>query len=121
MKLKISSFADVGQPEKERLIIRAESDADVGEYLVMATSISTDGNATAGFKLAYWFPDKEVKAGDLVVLYSKSGKQSEKQLTSGVTAHFFYWGLQKLPVWSSAKGAVLLLAAEWQFEPGGEK
>jgi hypothetical protein len=120
MKLKISSFADAGQQSNERLVIRAETDADVGEYLVMCSSTSSEGNATAGRKVAYWFPDKEVKSGDLVVLYSKSGTQSEKKLQSGATAHFFYWGVDK-PLWVSGNGAVLLLALEWKFEVPGHK
>jgi hypothetical protein len=121
MKLRISSFADAGQADKERLIIKAESDTDIGDYLVMASSISSSGGATAGRKTAYWFPDKDVKAGDLVVLYSKSGTQSEKKLQSGATAHFFYWGLETPPQWSAGKGAVLLFADEWKFEIPSKK
>jgi hypothetical protein len=87
MKLEIRSFADAGQQKKERVIIKALSDTDVGEYLLMCSDIAKDGSATAGRKTAYWFPDKEIRAGDLVVLYSKSGTDSEKQLESGGTAH----------------------------------
>jgi len=120
MKLRISSFADAGQQNKERLIIRAESDVDVGDYLVMCSAISPTGTASAGRKLAYWFPDKEIKSGDLVILYSKRGTESEKKLESGATAYFFYWGLENT-VWAGGNGAVLLLTEEWKFETPGKK
>ena len=121
MKLKFSSFADAGQPQKERLVLRVEEDTDVGDYLIMISSGASDGRATAGRKVAYWFPDKEVKAGDLVVLYSKRGSQSEKKLDAGGTAHFFYWGLDGAQWSGSECGAVLLLSAEWEFKTPGEK
>lgn len=120
MKLRFSSFADAGQPQKERLVLKAYEDTDVGEYLIMISSASADGRATAGRKITYWFPDKEVKAGDLVVLYSKHGTQSEKRREAGGTVHFFYWGLEGAQ-WSSECGAVLLRSAEWEFKTPGEK
>jgi hypothetical protein len=36
---------------------------------------------------------KAVEAGDLVVLYSKPGTQSQKKLNNGTAVHFFYWGV----------------------------
>jgi hypothetical protein len=43
------------------------------------------------------------------------GPDSEKKLESGVTANFFYWGLEG-PVWSGQYGAVLVLVNEWKLK-----
>lgn len=118
MNLKHSSFADPGSFEKERLVLKAYADVEIGNYAVFCSSVN-DGNATAGHKTAYWFPDGKVKAGDLVVLYTKGGTDSKKTLSSGATAHFFYWGL-KTAIWgSSNNAAVLLRVAEWTHHIAG--
>ena len=113
MKVQIQSFKDVGVPDKERVVMKVATDHDIGKYLLFHSNKSAESNATSGRKIMYWFPDKPIKAGDLVVLYSKKGKRSEKKLDSGGTVHFFYWGLED-PVWGDdSKVAVLMLSAEW--------
>lgn len=120
MNLKLKSVADKGNPEKERLVIRVLNDAEVGDFLVMRTGF-VDEVVNIGVTKTYWFPNKSVKAGDLVVLYSKVGKISDKVQENGSTVHFFYWGettalwnetdvaavLAHAPVWESASAAEL--------------
>ncbi len=115
MNLQFSSFAEPGVLSNERLILKASAALNVGDYVILRSLVS-DGNPTAGWKGAYWFPDLEVSANDLVVLYSKKGSQSTKVLKSGRTAHFFYWGRTE-PMWgNNGHGAVILLASEWDFQ-----
>jgi hypothetical protein len=113
MKIAITSFADAGNFQKERIVMRAESDLDIGHYAVFCTAMATNGEATAGKKTAYWFPDGEIKKNDLIVLYSKRGSSSTKELNEGRTAHFFYWGYDQAMWGDSGSGAVLLRVAEW--------
>ena len=116
MKLHIRSFADAGSFEKERMTLKVLVDTDLGAYAVFFSLASSEGDATAGKKTAYWFPDAKVKAGDLIVLYSKTGERSTKQLTTGHTAHFFYWGLAKA-IWNIPKaGCALLSVDEWEWK-----
>jgi hypothetical protein len=113
MMLQISSFADPGVHEKERLVIKALADVDIGKHAVLCSNITADNMPTAGKKTAYWFPDGSVKSGDLVVLYTKSGQNSKKDIGDGHTAHFYYWGLEGT-LWGTAKRtAVILRVAEW--------
>jgi hypothetical protein len=114
MNVAISSFADVGDLEKERLVLKIVKDVDIGDYAVFCTSISSDGKATAGPKKAYWFPDDVVKSGDLVILYTKQGTSSTKELDDGRTAHFYYWR-QEQALWDSKHGAVVLEISEWVY------
>ena len=73
-----------------------------------------DNQVTVGVLNAYWFPYKEVSAGDLIIIYTKSGKESEKRLEKGGTSHFFYWGLD-FPIWQTMDVApVILYAPEWE-------
>lgn len=117
MKLEIKSIADGGDPLKERIILRALADLDVGQFAVFKSGVGSSGKEpTSGRKAAYWFPDGWIKAGDRVVLYTKKGSRSTKQMDDGYTAHFFYWGREDA-MWGDRKsGAVLLGISDWQFE-----
>jgi hypothetical protein len=115
MKLIFSSFSDTGNYGKERIILKALNDINVGDYLLLVSD-KVDNSPTSGKKESYWFPDKEVKQGDLVVLYTKRGDSSEKKLKSGKTAHFFYWGLRD-SIWEDEDNvAVILNAPNWNHK-----
>lgn len=121
MKLEISSFPDAGVYGKERLILTVVSDVDVGGYAVFCSEASKSGGAVAGKKAAYWFPDEYVTSGDLVVLYTKKGSSSKKELSGGRTAHFFYWGLDHSVWGGTANVAVLLRVSEWNSKGPSER
>ena len=119
MKLKIKSIADAGTLANERVVIRALADVDIGDYLVLRSGVSVNGRqATSGRKAAYWFPDIEVKSNDLIILYTKEGANSKKQIDGGRTAYFFYWGRGEAFWGTDRFGAVLLQAVGWEFELG---
>lgn len=115
MKLEISSFADVGDASKERLIIKALSDIDIGGYAVLCSNTSEKGVPTSGQKIAYWFPDGPIKSGDLVILYTKAGKTSVKNLSGQRIAHFYYLGLNSA-IWNKETVAVVLRIADWIYD-----
>ena len=112
MKLAIQSVADKGNAEKERLILKVLGDSDAGEYILIQSGFR-DGEVTIGIHHTYWFPYKQVRAGDLVVLYSKTGLENEKRLKTGKTAHFFYWGISEAIWHKEGRAPVLLHAPEW--------
>lgn len=114
MNLEIKSFADGGDIQRERLVIRVLKDEDIGEYVVLRSKATPEGAPISGSKRAYWFPDKRIKAGDLVVLYTRAGKPGQKPLSQGGTAYFYYWSLNE-PIWGADSGntAVLLTIGEW--------
>lgn len=116
MKLEIKSIADAGIPFKERIVLRALKDIDIGNYAILKSGVGTNGREpTSGRKAAYWFPDEKVEAGDLVVLYTKKGSPRTKALDGGQTVYFFYWGRDEAIWTDSQSGAVLAEIADWQF------
>jgi hypothetical protein len=113
MNIKIRSIAGRDSLQKERITMKVRYNCNVGDYLLMRTGYA-DGEVTIDVKNAYWFPYKDVSAGDLIVLYTKKGRQGEKPLKKSGTAHFFYWGLDAT-IWSSLEvAAVLLEAPTWE-------
>lgn len=112
MKTKISSIREAGNLQKERVVIRVESACDIGEYILLQTGFK-NGSVNTGVHKTYWFPDKPVRAGDYVVVYTKKGTNSEKPFNEA-TSHFFYMGNPE-PIWNiEGRSAVLMHAPEWQ-------
>ncbi len=116
MNIKIRGVSDSTTSDKERLVLEVLRDDDIGYYVVFDTTFTKDGNVSNKVRHSYWFPDKKVKTGDLVVLYTKSGTDDEKASKDGSTSHFFYWGLDKT-IWNNEGDcAVLLEAKNWSVK-----
>ncbi|BAQ75129.1 putative uncharacterized protein [Pseudomonas sp. Os17] len=115
MKLEIDRIPEAGNLEKERVVMKANEEVDIGKYVLMRSKKGKSGNPQSGSKSAYWLPDLTVKAGDLVVVYSKKGKSSKKTLEDGRIVHFYYWQFNKA-IWDkeSNNTAVLLNVREWR-------
>jgi hypothetical protein len=112
MKLQFSSVADKGSFDKERLILKALVDTDVGEFVLFQTGRDPEGVTTTVHHV-YWFPYKKVSAGDLIIIYTKSGTDRQKSIEGNQVAHFYYWGLSS-PIWKTReRAAVILYAPEW--------
>lgn len=121
MNLLIRSVSDKGSADNERLVLRVKSDDDVGDYAVLQTGWIIDKNIpTTRVYRAFWFPNASVKAGDLVVLYTKAGQRSSKTMENNYTAHFFYWGHTESIWQTSDRGAVLLHAPAWESKAPNE-
>jgi hypothetical protein len=115
MSLVISSVANAGEVDRERVVMKASADIDIGKYALFCCKRSGETSVNDGaIPAAYWFADKTVKAGDFVVLYTKSGKRSEKSNNSGGNSYFFYWG-KSAPIWTDDKRAVLLKVSIFEF------
>ncbi|MCZ4126771.1 hypothetical protein [Stutzerimonas balearica] len=112
MKAKITAIREPGNLQKERIVIRIESACNIGEFLLLQTGFK-NGSVNTGVYETFWFPDKQVRAGDYVVVYTKKGASSEKPF-NGVTSHFFYLG-KSTPIWrTNERSAVLMHAPVWQ-------
>lgn len=119
MKAHVVKIIEPGNLDKERVVIRFTSASDVGEYLFLRTGRSGDGVDTSVSR-TYWFPDKEVSKGDLVVLYSKRGAQNERDIGKN-KYHFFYWGSGESLWDDEASAGVLMHAPDWNsFRVGDE-
>ena len=111
MKAKITAIRHEGKLSDERLVIKVETACNIGEFLVLHTGYRGD-SVTTRIVDTFWFPDKEVDAGDLVVLYTKTGTNSEKKDEKN-KSHFFYWG-KSSPVWNmESTAAVLVYGPTW--------
>lgn len=117
MKIKIQKIIDSGIHNKERLWLKVLEDTNLEYYIVFDTIYTSKNSISNSQKNAYWFNSKQVKAGDSVVLYTKSGNYASKLKEDGTTSHFFYWGF-KNPIWNNEGDcAVLLEISSWETSP----
>jgi hypothetical protein len=115
MNLEFVSFADAGNLQKERVVLKATGAIDLGNYTLLCSASSEPGSGSSGANDAYWFPNMVVKENDLVVVYTKGGKDAQKETGAGHTAYFFYWGI-KGPLWGAGENALVLIRAdEWKL------
>jgi hypothetical protein len=113
MDLEIKYVKDKGIINKERLVLNTISKTNVGFYLVLDTTFNEDDEPTNLLRHSFWFPDKDIQKGDVVVLYTKEGIDKEIINKKGNRTHFFYWGLKKT-VWNiKGEGAVLIEVNNW--------
>src|SRR5688500_17539445 len=85
---------DRGELEKERIVFQVSYNDDIGRYAIFETTASDDEQFSDDIKRIFWFPERPVKTGDLVVLYTKSGNDRIKKNKNGTTSFFFYWALE---------------------------
>jgi hypothetical protein len=113
MRIKIRGLREPGVLEKERLVLEVPETEDIGRYAIFCNHLTSAGAVSPRVERIFWFPDTQVKAGDLVVLYSKRGANHDRPNKDETTTHFFYWNLDT-PVWTGDRIAVVAHLDEWE-------
>ncbi|HCR35937.1 hypothetical protein A2130_00225 [Candidatus Woesebacteria bacterium GWC2_33_12] len=117
--IKIQGIVDGGVANNERLILQATGIDNIGLYVVFLTRETTPGRISSTPKNSYWFPDQNVKDGDKIVLYTKSGVSSQRANPNGSTTFFYYWGLSSTVFNNSSDTAALLKIEQWEYKTKG--
>jgi hypothetical protein len=111
----LKDIRDTGELEKERIVLQVSHDDDIGGYVIFEATTSDNHAIYDEVRHVFWFPEKDVKAGDLVVLYTKSGIEKAKKNKNGSTSHFFYWSLERA-LWKRSNAAVVIAnLSDWTF------
>ena len=113
MTIEIKYAKDAGNIEKERLVLKATSDDEIGNYVLFDTTYLEDGRVSNEMRHSLWFPDREVKENDLIVVYTKAGKDSKLENKNGTSSHFFYMGLGN-SIWNkNGDCSVIMKISSW--------
>ncbi len=99
----------------ERTTFKVTQNCDLGQYLFATSLVVNDTSFSSKIKNVYWFPDKDVKAGDLIVLYTKKGDKNSIVNDDGSNTHFFYLGLNET-ISEEKLCVVLLEASSWRYK-----
>lgn len=93
MELEIKRVENASTPSKEYVVLQVTEDTNLYYWAVVDSTFNPDGSMSNEHRHVYFFPAKQVKKGDWVVLYSGTG-------TNGVVKKFndndsnyyaYYW------------------------------
>lgn len=116
MSLKIKYVKDAGVIKDERIVLQAVRDCEIGIYLLFDTTYISEDSISNKLQHCFWFPDRSVQAGATIVVYSRSGNNSEKENQNGSQSYFYYWGLDRTLWNKDGDCAVLVEAKDWSFK-----
>lgn len=115
MDIRITGIHGHGAAPKEYVAMRVDADCDVGDYILADTTYIEPDQISNELRHMFWFPNKQVEAGDTIILRTGTGTNTEEAMDDGSTKHRFYWGL-KSAVWNdTGDTAVLIKVEEWAF------
>lgn len=112
MKVEITSYKNLGDKDKERIILTVKENVELGNYIIATTTVNNDDTISASITNVYWLPNQKVKAGDLVVIYTKTGAKKKIENEDGSTSYFFYWSLSD-SLLSLQNSTVVLFETTW--------
>ena len=116
MKLVIKYVKEHGDLQGERIVLKALEDIEVGNYMIADTTYMNESEVSNKLRHPFWIPDKHVGKGDLIVIYTKKGRDTTKNNESGNKTHFFYWGLRDT-IWNKdGDAAVVFAIKDWTTE-----
>jgi hypothetical protein len=115
MSVEFINIENAGDLARERLVLRARGETEIGHYAVFRCRVAPEGRAYAGaIPNAYWFANRIVKSEDWIVLYTKNGTNSEKKVDDGPSSYFYYWRIVE-PIWTPGYMPVIVETPTWHF------
>ena len=116
--LTLVGIRDANEIASERVVLRVVKPANLIEYLILNAGSRKPDAIRDLNQHVYWFPKFDVKEGDFVRLYTRSGRDLTRDGKYGddkARYHDFFWGKDE-PVWRGTSNAVVLVElAEWKF------
>lgn len=114
MDITIQDIKNRGDIDSERVVFIVTSDCDLGKYIAFKTTSSNNGETVSSdIEYPYWFPDTEVKKGDMIVLYTKEGVKNSKENSDKTTTYFYYLSLSEPIYDDEASIALLMYSGVW--------
>jgi len=115
MRLKILGIRGAGDLKEERVVFEVEGDGNVGRSVVMTSRVTGENTVSSRVSAPYWFIDKDVKNGDLVVLYTKEGSYNCVENKDKSHSHFFYQGIKESLYQTPESCVVLMESTPWFY------
>jgi len=107
MRVEIRGVIDYGILDSERVVLDILEDSNIGHYMLLDTSYTHHNKPSRKIQHTYKFQNQQVKEGDIVILYTKAGKDSIQQNSYAIT-YSFYWNLDSC-VWGNADDCALIV------------
>jgi hypothetical protein len=115
MKMKITRVVDKGTHDSERVEFTVLEDCKLKYYQIIDTTYLSENTISNKMRHMHWFYDQDLKAGDEVWLYTKSGKDKSEPINRGKNTRYIrFWKLDN-SVWNNTGDAAVLFELNtWQ-------
>lgn len=114
MDIVVDYIRDAGDIDNERIVFKVTKDTQLGKFLIAESSELDNSRFSASLKNVYWFPDQDLKVGDVVILYTKKGGRNVIDNEDGSKSYFYYWNLEESHLKGTNPCIVILNAASWK-------
>ncbi len=114
MNIEIHGVIGDDHLDTERLILKVNQDDNLANNAIVDSQSTIFGRVPKKNRHVFWFPNREVKAGDSIILYTKRGKVVAP--VKGEQRHLFYWNLDD-GIWTSKNdSAILIRMHDWALK-----
>lgn len=107
MDIKIRLLLDKNG-NNERIVLDVVKKTNLERFIIFDTTYDENGVESDKNRHSFIFPCKDVEKGDIIVLYTKKGKNRTTTNHKGVPLHIYYWGLD-CQVWNNDEDEALLV------------
>jgi hypothetical protein len=114
MDLNIHSIQNHGDQTKEFIDLVASVDCEIGDYQLADTTYTAENVVSNKLRHVYWLPNKNIKAGEYVRVFTGAGTPDTVKSSNGTVIHKLFWGLRE-GVWNDkGDSALLMKITQWQ-------
>lgn len=108
MALKIVEIHGKGDKDSEYVKIEVIDDCYLANYVLFDTTYRTSNKVSNKQRHVYLLPYKDVKKGDVIYLYTKTGKDEGTDYTYSSNTYKLFWGLNQA-VWNDSGDKAILI------------
>ncbi len=113
MKVSVRSIHGHGKANEEYVILDVKQDCNAHHYILADTTYTGENTISNKYRHVHRFAKADLKAGDIIVLYTRVGKSTSEKKGNGSTIYYRYWNL-KTAVWNDdGDGAILFQINDW--------
>ncbi len=113
MSISIINIINNADPDDDECVILVvEEDINLGNYAIRDHTYDDDGDVSDIFPHYYEFPHKAVKKGEIIVLYTGTGKDGSYKNAEDTNVHAFYWGSDE-SIWNNSGDQAILLRIKY--------
>jgi hypothetical protein len=108
--LQIIKINNSGEVSSEYVFIEVVADCNAGDYLLTDSTYGADNAPSNKLRHVFFFPSKEMKAGEYIVLWTKSGTYNLGKTSTNSPQHNLHWNLKET-VWNITGDKAFLFKA----------
>lgn len=110
MDLEVVQISDQGEYDKEYVVLKANEDCNLGDYILADSTYSAAGQPSNKARHVFFFPLMDVKKGEYISVWTKPGKNVKAETAQGDPIHRFFWGLKE-SIWNDTGDCAYLMKA----------